>query len=175
MKQFRAYVSKAQEGILSENPASGGFDRVPFLSETRERSAGETLQASLRAEEMREENTRENQGTALTGEREISLSGTGREGERTDEPPLPENNLSEGKSSSRGSLFSRRAILLAILVNVALGLLLALVMHLDRPEPPRYVYYIELSDRPKDASKRMESGLEHQSAPEEASSQPKGQ
>ena len=175
MKQFRAYVSRAQEGILSENPSAEGFDRVPSLAEARERAAGETLQESLRAEDMREAtHTRGDDCADKACIRHDSSGADNKDDMKDESVPLPEADLGGDAAAPRGSLFSRRAILLAILVNVILGLVLALVMHLDRPEPPKYVYYIELTDRPDSAGAGMEdkAGEESVHDSEAASSQP---
>ena len=138
MKQFRAYVSRAQEGILSENPSAEGFDRVPSLAEARERAAGETLQESLRAEDMRDDlrettHTRGEDCPDKTCIRHDSSGADNKDDMKDESVPLPGGDLNEGAAVPRGSLFSRRAILLAIVVNIVLGLVLALVMHLDRP------------------------------------------
>ena len=179
MKQFRAYVSRAQEGILSENPSAEGFDRVPSLAEARERAAGETLQESLRAEDMRDD-LRET--THTRGEdcpekpciRHDSSGADNKDDMKDESVPLPGGDLNEGAAALKGTLFSRQAILLAIIVNIVLGLVLALVMHLDRPKPPKYVYYIELTDRPDSAGAGMEERAGEQPVleSEAASSQP---
>ena len=179
MKQFRAYVSRAQEGILSENPSAEGFDRVPSLAEARERAAGETLQESLRAEDMRDDlrettHTRGEDCPDKTCIRHDSSGADNKDDMKDESVPLPGGDLNEGAAVPRGSLFSRRAILLAIVVNIVLGLVLALVMHLDRPKPPKYVYYIELTDRPDSAGAGMEERAGEQPVleSEAASSQP---
>ena len=174
MKQFRAYVSRAQEGILSENPSAEGFDRVPSLAEARERAAAGTLQESLRAEDMRD-GVREATHTLKECTEETCVRPDSCGADMKDvSVPLPDADLSKSAAAPRGSIFSRRAILLAILVNVILGLVLALVMHLDRPEPPKYVYYIELTDRPDSTGQGVEKkvGKESVQDPEAASSQP---
>ena len=179
MKQFRAYVSRAQEGILSENPSAEGFDRVPSLAEARERAAGETLQESLRAEDMREATHTRGDDCADKACSRHDSSGTDNKDDMKDDMkdesvPLPGGDLNEGAAALKGTLFSRQAILLAIIVNIVLGLVLALVMHLDRPKPPKYVYYIELTDRPDSAGAGMEERAGEQPVleSEAASSQP---
>ena len=166
MKQFRAYVSRAQEGILSENPSAEGFDRVPYLAEAKERAAAGTLQESLRAEDMRDDIREATHTLKGCAEKDCIGSHPGGADMKSESVPLPEADLSEGAAVPRGALFSRRAILLAILVNVILGLVLALVMHLDKPEPPKYVYYIELTDRPDSTGKGLEEKVGEQPAPE---------
>ena len=174
MKQFRAYVSRAQEGILSENPSAEGFDRVPSIAEARERAAAGTLQESLRAEDMRDAVCEAMHTLKECTEKDCIGSHSCGADLKSESVPLPEEDLSKSAAAPRGSIFSRRAILLAILVNIVLGLVLALVMHLDRPEPPKYVYYIELTDRPDSTGQGVEKkvGKESVQEPEAASSQP---
>ncbi len=181
MKQFRAYVSRAQEGILAQNPADERHDSVPSLAEVRERAAGQTLQESLRAEEMRED-MREN-GTPAGRTRAHDL-GKGEGGEdasscaqgkmgcadgQGEAIPLPAQDFGEGAAPQKRTRLSLRVLVLAILVNVLLGLVLALVMHLDRPAPPRYVYYIELVDSPgedeEEGGQKSEETAPQKSAP----------
>ena len=169
----RAYSRKIP--LLSENPSAEGFDRVPSLAEARERAAGETLQESLRAEDMREATHTRGDDCADKACSRHDSSGTDNKDDMKDESvPLPGGDLNEGAAALKGTLFSRQAILLAIIVNIVLGLVLALVMHLDRPKPPKYVYYIELTDRPDSAGAGMEERAGEQPVleSEAASSQP---
>lgn len=156
MKQFRAYVSRAQEGILAQNPADERHDSVPSLAEVRERAAGQTLQESLCAEDMRENGTPAGRTRAHDlgkgeGSEDASSCAQGKMGcadGQGETIPLPAQDLGEGAVPPKRTRLSLRVLILAILVNVLLGLVLALVMHLDRPAPPGYVYYIELVDSP---------------------------
>ena len=182
MKQFRAYVSRAQEGILAQNPADERHDSVPSLADVRERAAGQTLQESLRAEDMRAEDMREN-GTPAgrtrahdlgkgEGSEDASSCAQGKRGcadGQGETIPLPAQDLGEGAVPQKRTRLSLRVLILAILVNVLLGLVLALVMHLDRPAPPGDVYYIELVDSPgedeEEGGQKSEETAPQKSAP----------
>lgn len=161
MKEFRGYVSKAQEGILSGHPAAQDYDTVPSLAETKLRAQKTVLQDSLRAEEMGE--TQEPVGTDFPetqSEADDSESDAQQNGQETESALTVETislSAAEKAKSVRRTWFSTRTLILALLVNILLGCLLALVMHLDTLKAPTYVYYIELTDRPADKTTPSEA------------------
>ena len=61
-----------------------------------------------------------------------------------------------GQDAQKESLWRRfftpRVLLAALCINLLLGGLLAVIMYLDRPAQPVYVYYIDLADRPPEAA-----------------------
>lgn len=161
MKEFRGYVSRAQEGILSQHPEAQDFDSVPSLAETRQRAHKSTLQDSLRAEEMEEGHAAavSEQTGSSSGPSDSIAPADGKEAEASwlqdaaDRAPGAEADALAacGTQPARKPRFTARALCLALLVNVLLGCLLALIMVLDAPKAPPTVYYIDLTDRPADA------------------------
>lgn len=61
-----------------------------------------------------------------------------------------------GQDAQKESLWRRfftpRVLLAALCINLLLGGLFAVIMYLDRPAQPVYVYYIDLADRPPEAA-----------------------
>lgn len=67
-----------------------------------------------------------------------------------------------GQDAQKESLWRRfftpRVLLAALCINLLLGGLFAVIMYLDRPAQPVYVYYIDLADRPADAPDAANAG-----------------
>lgn len=145
MKTFRGYVSKAQEGILSENPESREYDSTPTLGEARARARVNTLAWSLREEDMGEKGA----GRALSAGLDLVQGHEppkdGGSGPFADMPSIPAGGF-EGPGPKRGKgLFSTRSLLIALVVNLCLIAAFLFVLKLERGSN-EVVIYIDLAD-----------------------------
>ncbi len=181
MKGFRGYVSRAQEGILSENPSAEEYDRVPGLETVRERASRHVLD--------RDELDTPAHMTVRTDPADSAATGPWADNEEDAESAAPATEHSDSELAgseqadtrsadvSRHSVaplhlaaagqeaqktcqwrrfFTPRILLAALCINLLLGGLFAVIMYLDRPAQPVYVYYIDLADRPADAGEPLD-------------------
>ncbi len=148
MKTFRGYVSKAQEGILSENPESREYDSTPTLGEARDRARVNTLAWSLREEDMGEKGAGPASSAGLDLVQGHEPPKEDVSGPFADMPSIPAGGFEgPGPKGGRG-LFSTRSLLIALVVNLCLIAAFLFVLKLERGSN-EVVIYIDLADAPE--------------------------
>ena len=138
MRGYKGYVSPSRDGILSDTPGASGYDTVPdphgaSLSAIR---LSDSAQTDFVCRDAAHED--------LPPEDRSCAVQAGRKG--------------TGFWSSLSCLCRGRILALALAVNCLLVLFFALIMYLDRPVPPKYVFYIDLVD----GSHADDAGREHE-------------
>ncbi len=127
MRGYKGYVSPSRDGILSDTPAASEHDTVPtpYGASLSARKLSDPAQADF---ESRDDAVHE---VLPLEDRSCAVQADGK---------------GTGFLSSLSCLCRGRILALALAVNGLLVLFFALIMYLDRPVPPKYVYYIELVD-----------------------------
>ena len=153
MRRFKGYVSPSREGILSDRPESSEYDRVDKAhaikaSYLADYSAASSEQASdnvlsdVPALSLSSENQPEGSGQGTSE----PLSFQGLDSAVQDEPPARPSFFAGFKGVFRGKVLA-----MTLAVNAVLILFFALIMSLDKPVVPTFVYYINLVSSPADA------------------------
>lgn len=139
MRGYKGYVSPSRDGILSDTPGASEHDTVPdphgaSLSAIR---LSDSAQADFVCRDAAVPD-----GMPLE-DRSCAVQ-AGRKG--------------RGFLSALSCLCRGRILALALAVNCVLVLFFALIMYLDRPIPPKYVFYIDLVD----GAHADDAGREHE-------------
>ncbi len=138
MRGYKGYVSPSRDGILSDTPDAYEHDTVP-------QPYGASLSAKKLAEpDMAYHENAENPAPGMSGTApcpDLGLADTA--GNRTEESSSARET---GFFSSLRCLCRGRILAAALAINCLLVLFFALIMYLDRPVPPKYVFYIDLVD-----------------------------
>ncbi len=145
MRAFKGYVSPSREGILSDRPDAAEHDRTtPDCA-----LAGGHVPDRERIDDAERLAAERQTAGGRVGERD---AGPEPQVDRVTQamPSLPVSGAEAPRPARRW--FSPRVLAAAIVVNAVLIAFLAFIMRLDRPERPREIYYIELTDRPAEAA-----------------------
>ena len=124
MRGYKGYVSPSRDGILSDTPGASGYDTVPDPH-------GASLSAIRLSDSAQADLAYRDDAAHEVEDRSCAVQ-AGRKG--------------TGFLSSLSFLCRGRILALALAVNCLLVLFFALIMYLDRPVPPKYVFYIDLVD-----------------------------
>ncbi len=135
MRGYKGYVSPSRDGILSDTPDAYEHDTVP-------QPYGASPSAKKLAEpDMAYPEDAENQPRGMSGTAAgpaLALADSAADGT---EAPKGTGFFPALRCLCRG-----RILAAALAVNCLLVLFFAFIMYLDRPVPPKYVYYIDLVD-----------------------------
>ena len=153
MRRFKGYVSPSREGILSDRPESSEYDRVDkahaikasYLQDYSAASsdhASDIVLSDIPALSLSSPNQPEG---SLQGAAE-PLGFPGPEGSTGDEPSLKPSFFAGFKG-----VFKGKVLAMTLAVNAVLILFFALIMSLDKPVVPTFVYYINLVSSPAGA------------------------
>lgn len=133
MRSYKGYVSPSRDGILSDTPAASEHDTVPqpYGASLSARKLSDPAQAGLGCRDFERHDDAAHEALPLE-DRSCAVQAGGK---------------GTGFLSSLSCLCRGRILAMALAVNGLLVLFFALIMYLDRPVPPKYVYYIELVDK----------------------------
>ncbi len=157
MPGYKSYVSPSRNGILSDNPGSYEHDtaaeqytdpyRVPYGASPSARKLSGTALPDIQCRDDAESQVMDKD--AAGHEKILPLAGSSCcSSDCPSACASGPDRKGSGFLSSLRCLCHGRILAAALAVNGLLVLFFALIMYLDRPVPPTYVYYIDLVDGP---------------------------